>query len=335
MNDKQLSSEKGPSRESPRLEEPVRIFVGAHATEKLPLQVLAYSIRRHTTLEVSVQTIDNSLVPVPSDPRFLPYTNFSYGRFAIPKQAGYQGRAIYMDSDMLVFRDIAEIWGMPFECAKILVEKVTDQTRGSGRLTAVMLMDCAALRWEPAEIVHRLGVDYDYNALMSILPLLEDGDLQDRLPMGWNSLDEHSHETRLLHYTKIKTQPWVYPAHPLGSLWIDEVKRMLAEGKLSDEMVREEVAQGHIRPSILPELGLDGEKGPDYWTKERLLRYDKRSGFVVHEKLIADMNAKEKARREHEREIDPQGYWRERRRRMWRNFYRHPVSFFIQEKLRW
>ena len=317
------------------MEEPVRVFVGAHATEKLPLMVLEYSIRRHTPLSVEFRTIDNSLAPAPTDPRFLPYTNFSYGRFAIPKEAGYQGRAIYMDSDMIVFRDIAEIWGAPFDGAKILVERVTDQTRGKGRLTAVMLMDCGALRWDPAEIVARLGTDYDYTQLMSILPLLEEGDLQDRLPVGWNSLDELTDETRLLHYTKIKTQPWVYPAHPLGHVWVDEVRRMLAENALDAATVRQEVANGHVRPSLLPELGLEGKRPDGYWSPARLLKHDKRRGYVIHQKLIDDMNAKEKARLEHARTVDPDRYWRERRHRMWRNFYRHPLRFFTQERLRW
>lgn len=316
-------------------ERTARIFVGAHATEKLALEVLEYSIRRHTQLDLDFQTIDNSLAPIPTDARFLPYTNFSYGRFAIPKQAGYTGRAIYMDSDMIVFRDIAEIWEMPFDGAKILVEKVTDGTRGKGRLTAVMVMDCAALDWDAAEIVSRLGVDYDYSELMSILPLLGEGDLQDRLPVGWNSLDEYTPETRLLHYTKIKTQPWVYAAHPLGYLWVDEVKRMLADGTLSADTVQEEVASGHVRPSLLPELGLSKHTGEVEWTAEKLLKFDRRAGFVIHKKLIDDMNAKEKARLEHDRTSDPDAYWRARRRRMWRNFYRHPVRFFTQEKLRW
>ena len=284
-----------------------------------------------------MRTIDNSLAPPPKDDRFLPYTNFSYGRFAIPKLAGYTGRAIYMDSDMVVFRDIAEIWQMPFDGAKILVEKVSDKTRGSGRLTAVMVMDCAALRWDPEAIIARLGVDYDYKELMSVYPLLEDGDLQDRLPLGWNSLDEYTPETRLLHYTKIKTQPWVYPCHPLGYLWLDELKLMLENGAVSEQMVRDEVVAGHVRPSLLPQLGLSDRhrQAPADLTAQELLRYDQAVGFVIHKKLFADMDTKHKARVEYERKTDPNGYWRRRCERMWRSFYRHPIRFFIEPKLRW
>jgi hypothetical protein len=308
--------------------------VGAHETEQLAYKVLGYSIRRHTTLPVEMRTIDNSLAPAPKDDRFLPYTNFSYGRFAIPSEAGYQGRAIYMDSDMLVFGDIAEIWEMPFDGAKILVEKVTEKTRGKGRLTAVMVMDCSALHWDVAEITGRLGIDYDYEGLMSVLPLLEEGDLQDRLPEGWNSLDEVTDETRLLHYTRIKTQPWVYPCHPHGGLWTNELKRMLRDGTVTEAEIRDEAAKGHVRPSLLIELDLEPARPASEFTPEALLRHDRKAGFVIHRKLFADMEAKRRARLAHDRLTDPEGYARRRRKRLWRNFVRHPLGFLLNENLR-
>jgi hypothetical protein len=58
------------------------------------------------------------------------------------------------------------------------------------------------------------------------------------------------------------------------------------------------------------------------------------AGFVIHKKLFDDMRAKEVARREHERLSDPPGYNRRRRQRLWRNFYRHPIRFLTDEKLR-
>jgi hypothetical protein len=319
---------------APSPAEPVRVFVGAHDTEYLAYRVLEHSIRRHTSLPVEMRTIDNTLAPPPKDERFLPYTNFSYGRYAIPKEAGYQGRAIYMDSDMIVFRDIAEIWQIPFDGAKILVEKITDETRGAGRLTAVMVMDCGALDWDVAKIMDRLGVDYDYTELMSVYPLLKEGEMQDRLPVGWNSLDVFTDETRLLHYTKIKTQPWVYPCHPCGDLWLDELKLTMQSGELSEQDVKDEVAKGHVRPSLLIELGLDERRRPGDYSPQALLRHDRKAGYVIHKKLFDDMETKRRARLEYERRLDPAGFAERRRKRVWRNFVRHPLRFFTDDKLR-
>ena len=204
-------------------QETVRIYVGAAESEQLAFRVLEHSIKRHTGLEVEMRTIDNRLAPTPTDVRYLPYTNFSYGRFAIPKLAGYQGRAVYMDSDMIVFRDIGELWNTPFNGAKILVEKISPAA-DKEKLTAVMLMDCGALPWDPDEIIAALGVKYGYEELMSMAPLLSADMIQDRLPLGWNALDHFDENTRLLHYTKVRTQPWVYTNHPLGYLWVDEIR---------------------------------------------------------------------------------------------------------------
>ena len=315
-------------------DEPVRIYVGAHETEALAYRVLEYSIRRHTDRPLQMRTIDNSLAPPVTDPRFLPYTNFSYGRFAIPKLAGYQGRAIYMDSDMIVFRDIAELWDTPFDGAKVLVEKTMPGSEGKGRLTAVMLMNCDALDWDVEKIVARLGIDYDMNGLMSVRPLVGEGELQDRLPLGWNSLDEFTEDTRLLHYTKIKTQPWVYPCHEYGYLWLEEVRRMLGEGELTAEFIKDEVARGHIRPSLVPELGLEDRYRGRTFNCRQLLKFDRRAGYVIHKKLLDWMEQRKQANLAVRAGEDPEGFRRWRRRTLLRNFIRHPVKFIRDPRKR-
>src|SRR5690606_5491336 len=100
---------------------PIRIFCGADRSQQLPFKVLAASIRRHASRPVEIRTIDNSLAPPVSDPRFAPYTEFSFARFAIPALCGHQGRALYMDSDMLVFADIAPLFDIDFGPAKVLI----------------------------------------------------------------------------------------------------------------------------------------------------------------------------------------------------------------------
>jgi len=310
------------NRESKAADEsPVRIFAGADVDELLPLKVLEYSIRRHTRLPVALQTVDNSLVTMPTDPRFAPYTRFSYGRFAIPRLAGYRGRAIYMDSDMLVFGDVAEIWNTPFDGAKILIEKLTRRSRRRGRATAIMLMDCAALRWDPEEIVKQLGAEYDYEELMSIVPLLEDGEIRDALPLGWNSLDRRNADTRLLHFTRIRTQPWVYPRHPLGHLWIAEVKQMLADDTLSPDFIRAEVACGHVRPSLIAELGIDEGRGRILRPQE-LMAIDRRAGFIPHKELRKAVERRDSARAAQ----DPRGNGWKKRFRGWRKSWQRSLE---------
>ena len=311
----------------------VRIYVGSAKSELLAFRVLEHSIKRHTNLDVNMRTIDNSLAPVPSDMRYLPYTNFSFGRFAIPKLAGYQGRAIYMDSDMIVFRDIEELWNTPFNGASILVEKINPATDRE-KLTAVMLMDCAALPWDPDEIVAGLGVKYDYNELMSMAPLLSAEMIQDHLPLGWNSLDHFDDNTRLLHYTKVRTQPWVYTDHPLGYLWVNEVRMMLDSGALQADYIRQQVERKFIRPSLLIELGLsDTHKGKQL-SPPQMARYDKSQGFIIQKQIYERKLARKLARLEYQRQADPESFARERSKRRWRQFIRHPLRFMKDPMMR-
>ncbi|MFC4726585.1 glycosyltransferase [Coralloluteibacterium thermophilus] len=279
--------------------DPIRIFCGADRSQQLPFQVLAHSIRRHTAHPVEIQIIDNRLAPPVEDPRYAPYTEFSFGRFAIPAMCGYAGRAVYMDSDMLVFRDIAELWNTPMGEARIAIEIGSRDQADWGKHAAVMLMDCARLPWKVDAIVAGLGRDYDYNQLMAIDPLLAPGDMQELIPTGWNDLDHFEPgRTRNLHYTEIRTQPWVEPGHPHGDLWTAEIRHMLEHGALTTEAIETEVREGYVRPSLLVELGLrDG--GTDTGAAA-LKRYDQDQGYVPHKRLLDRFRARRRAIRKFE-----------------------------------
>jgi len=269
--------------------DPIRIFCGGDRSQQLPFKVFAYSVARHTTRAVDVRTIDNALSPIPADPRYQPYTEFSFARFVIPSLCAHQGRAVYMDSDMLVSRDIGELWDTDMQGAAIAIEIGSRDQADRGKHAAVMLLDCAKLDWKVEDIVAGLGTRYAYKALMQVDPLLQPGMMRELLPAGWNELDHfEAGRTRNIHYTKIVTQPWVHPLHPHGQPWIDEVARMLGEGALSAEEIREEVRQGYVRPSLLAQLGIpDASEKPASLDPQALLAFDQAAGFVPHRKLQA------------------------------------------------
>ena len=311
----------------------IKIFVGTSEGELIALKVLEFSIKRHTEHEVEVTRIDNSHVPEPPDARFLPYTNFSFGRFTIPHLANYQGRAIYLDSDMIVFKDISELWNTPFNNAKILTEEMNSLT-DEEKVSAVMLMDCSKLPWDINSIISGFGKDYDYEELMTMEPLLNDGDIKDGLVKGWNSLDHFDEQTRLLHYTKIKTQPWVYPGHKFGQLWIDELKMMLDTGAIDENFIKQQVSIGNARPSLLIELSILPGYEDKQLSTEELRDYDKKARFVPQEKLLKRLRKRKDALLEYEEKNDPQGFKKARRKRRWKTFRRHPLKFIFDSNKR-
>src|SRR5438093_12749241 len=94
-------------------------------------------------------------MPMPRDARNRPRTPFSFQRFLIPALAGYRGRAIYLDSDMQVFKDMRALWTLPFMGADLLV---ISEPKDSGRRPqfSVMVLNCDSLHWDLREIVRGL-----------------------------------------------------------------------------------------------------------------------------------------------------------------------------------
>ena len=281
--------------------DPVRIFVGADRSQLFAVRVLEHSIRRHTDLPVELTSMHDLALPEPRDPRNWARTGFSFARFAIPALCGHAGRAIYLDADMLVFGDVAELWHMPFDGAKVIVQE--ELTGGEGRPAkpgatrrrrkqcSVMVLDCGALDWRVEEVVAGLDGTYDYAALMEELCILDEAEISHALPFRWNSLEHYvASETRLLHYTDMGTQPWVSPDNPLGHLWTAELRAMLAAGAVDMSEIEAEIGNGYLRPSLRDELAEDVRDRPP--PAEAVARYrdrDRAAGFVQHAELMAKL----------------------------------------------
>ena len=121
--------------------------------------------------------------------------------------------------------------------------------------------------------------------------------MRELVPAGWNELDHFEPgRTRNIHYTKIVTQPWVHALHPHGKPWVDEVARMLREGALAADEIREEVKLGYVRPSLLAELGIaDTGNAPESLEPQALSAFDNAAGFVPHRKLQARFAERKRA----------------------------------------
>ncbi|MBM4077681.1 MAG: hypothetical protein FJ267_18795, partial [Planctomycetes bacterium] len=84
------------------------VFVGASHRDSIPFLVLRHSLIRRSSIPIRVSVL-------PSIPRRFGLlvrrgTPFSLARFQIPELMGHQGRALYLDSDMLVFDDIGALF---------------------------------------------------------------------------------------------------------------------------------------------------------------------------------------------------------------------------------
>lgn len=293
---------------TPMNNEKVRVFVGTDRSQALAVPVLAHSIKRHTSAQVEVTSMLDLPVPKPRDPRNGQRTGFSYSRFCIPALTGYQGKAIYLDADMLVFGDILELWNLPMEGAKVLIQKevnfgdLTTSKPGAPRKrinqSAVMVLDCARLDWSIGKIVADMDNGlYNYEQLMYQMCILDAADIRSSVPFEWNSLEHCDGDTRLLHYTDVYTQPWTFAGHKLGGLWFEEIRQMLDDGSLTLADLHKEVELGFFRPSLLRDIEYRHRlpKALHFALDAYNRRTDNAAGFVPHKAVYEAKKERERA----------------------------------------
>ena len=237
------------------LESPIRVYVAATEAQMLAVRVLEFSIRKWTSMTVTVYPLHRSdiEIPVPADVKNQARTPFSFQRFLIPALTAYQGRAIYLDSDMQVFRDLRQLWTSPFDGADLLTVREPEET-GRRPQFSVMVLNCGSLRWDIREIVQALN-DGTLSYERAMYDMAVARTIHANLDPAWNSLERYRvEETALLHYTDMNTQPWLSRSNPLGYLWVRDLLEAIDQRFVTEEMVAEHVRRGFVRPSLLFQL---------------------------------------------------------------------------------
>jgi hypothetical protein len=192
------------------MSEPIHIFVGCapNHDDAESQAVLEYTVRLYAS-----QPVDITWMKLSRDPASPFYgwrteqwaTPFSGFRWAVPALRGFHGRAIYMDSDVIIRADVAELWNMPFHGATVIA-------RDAGRL-CVSVWNCDAAR-QPAMEISALAHDPNQHATRTreyrsrpnaVRPFSSDA--------NWNCLDGETYPSlnhpaiKAIHYTSIPHQP--------------------------------------------------------------------------------------------------------------------------------
>jgi hypothetical protein len=272
----------------------LRIFVGADPKQRVAAEVLAHTLHEHASVPLRVDFLDQPLAQLPRRRSSRPRTPFSFNRFLIPSLMGFEGTALYLDSDMLVFSDVAELFSIPFGSKAVLCSNQPEppaQWRGHpdfkpGRQFSVMLIDCARARWTIEEVI--AGLDdgaFTYDELMFELALVPPDEIGESIPPSWNHL-EHFEEgaTKLLHYTVVPTQPWRNQTNPLRHVWLAAFRRAHAAGGINR-----------------PELWRAAQNG---WIDRELFDIVKSAGSPITTRALSAAEIELRALRAHIRDLD-------------------------------
>ncbi len=102
------------SNRRPTTMKALRLFIGYDSREPVAYHVLANSILRQATSPVAITPLTRNLLGslYTRERTSLEATEFSFTRFLVPYLSDYQGLSMFMDCDMLVRADIAELVGL-------------------------------------------------------------------------------------------------------------------------------------------------------------------------------------------------------------------------------
>jgi hypothetical protein len=184
----------------------IKLFVGCapNGEDAESQMVLEYTAKKHSSLPVDIVWMKHNNPDHngiwqgwESSTWATPFSGF---RWAIPEACNFEGQAIYMDSDMIILGDLAELWNNPWEDGKII------QMKGDWR-TCVAKWHCerAGQVLPPVEQMKKTPTAHQqlFGALQQQPQLAQVFDRQ------WNNFDGENDDLKdikILHYTDMSTQ---------------------------------------------------------------------------------------------------------------------------------
>jgi lipopolysaccharide biosynthesis glycosyltransferase len=194
----------------------LRIFIGWDSREAECADVLAYSLREHSSIPLDIHYLKLFELDFHRERDSLQSTEFTYSRFLVPYLCGYEGKAVFMDCDMLCLGDIKELDELDMGPYALRVVKhdyrPSAKTKMDGQVQTVyprknwsslMLMNCARLQLWTKEVVETQS-----GAYLHRFQEIDDDRIGDE-------------RTKLIHYTS--GGPWFEACkdHPYGQVWLD------------------------------------------------------------------------------------------------------------------
>lgn len=135
--------------------------------------------------------------------------SFTPTRFAPPKLMNYEGRAVVTDPDCFGVGDVADLLDQDMDGKAVMaVARPGHNRRNDYVATSVMLLDCAKLKhWDPEQDQADL-FDHKFDYIDWIELKREPKETIGLLDPRWNDFDRLEADTKILHTTKRRTQPW-------------------------------------------------------------------------------------------------------------------------------
>lgn len=212
----------------------IPVFIGYDDKETIAYHVCANSIIRHASEPVNLIPLALHLIPNYTETHTDGSNQFVYTRFLVPHLMNYKGWAIFIDGDMVLQEDIAQLWNLRDESKAVMVVKHNYQTKHTHKYLGSKNEDYPRKNWSSVILWNcehpankTLSLDFVQSATgpqvhrFSWLDDLEIGEL----PLEWNWLaDEYGTNTgaKLIHYTLGTPCFDEFKNTPMSEVWHNE-----------------------------------------------------------------------------------------------------------------
>ena len=234
----------------------ITIVIGTDPSQYVAQRVLEYTIRKHTRAKVKI-------IAGRQTQKRLGGTRFGFVRFLVPSLCDYQGTGIYMDADQLVLGDVAELAATLQPPHAIGIVRNIEGTFGGKPVeprneTSVMVLDCARLKdWDPETLFDQVVPNAEqpgpgqirYKDFIRLWWV--DQDLIQSIDPRWNHYNMVREDTRLIHFSHVREQPWKRPEHPMTALWEEWLHEAMGAGYVGRTDILKAVSTGRIHRHFL------------------------------------------------------------------------------------
>ena len=193
----------------------INVFIGYDNKEKVAFSTLSYSILKNSTKPVAITPIalNNIKDDFVRERGKLSSTEFAFSRFIIPHLMNYRGWALFMDCDMLMKADIAELWRLRDDKYAVQVCKHDYKPKNEKKFLGQIQTSYPKKNWSSFMLLNcakcsALTPDYVNSATgleLHQFKWLESDDKIGSLPLEWNWLVgeyEHKDDVKNVHFTE-------------------------------------------------------------------------------------------------------------------------------------
>jgi len=209
----------------------INIFIGYDLRETVGYHVCSNSLIRHSTMPLSLTPLALNNLTDYREKHNDGSNQFIYSRFLVPHLMGFKGWALFIDGDMIVRNNIAELWAMRDYTKAVMCVQHEYQTKTSVKYLGSVNKNYPRKNWSSVVLwncehpsnrhVTPSFVESSTGAELHRFSWLNDNEIG-KLPIEWNWLPDEFGENKnakLLHFTLGLPCFIEYADAPMAAQW--------------------------------------------------------------------------------------------------------------------